>query len=160
GGHGDGEPADCGRRLSRALRRSQRLELRAARAGRLRARVLYDRQDRLHAADVRRGLMDLTAFKALTFDCYGTLIDWEGGILAGPKPWAAASGHKLTDDQILEAFGEAESACEVATPSKLYPGILADTMKALAKHWSISASEAQAAEFGRSVPRWPAFPDS
>lgn len=104
--------------------------------------------------------MDLRAFKALTFDCYGTLIDWESGILAELKPWVAASGLKLSDDQILEAYGEAESACEVATPSKIYPGILADTMRALAKHWSISASDAQAAEFGRSVPRWPAFPDS
>ncbi|HKX07020.1 MAG TPA: haloacid dehalogenase type II [Stellaceae bacterium] len=104
--------------------------------------------------------MNLRAFKALTFDCYGTLIDWEGGILAELKPWVSASGHKLTDDQILEAFGETESACELATPSKLYPGILADTFRALAKHWSISASDAQAAEFGRSVPRWPAFPDS
>lgn len=104
--------------------------------------------------------MDLQAFRALTFDCYGTLIDWESGILAELKPWVAASGHKFTDDQILEAFGEAESACEAATPSKIYPGILADTMRALAKHWGISASDAQAAEFGRSVPRWPAFPDS
>jgi len=104
--------------------------------------------------------LDLRAFKALTFDCYGTLIDWESGILAELKPWVAASGRTLTDDQILEAFGEAESAAEAATPSKIYPGILADTMRALAKHWRISANDAQAAEFGRSVPRWPAFPDS
>jgi len=104
--------------------------------------------------------MDLRAFKALTFDCYGTLIDWESGILAELKPWVAASGLKHTDDQILEAFGEAESGCEAATPSKVYPGILADTFRALSKHWGIPATDAQAAEFGRSVPRWPAFPDS
>lgn len=104
--------------------------------------------------------MDLRHFKALTFDCYGTLIDWESGILAELKPWVAASGLKLTDDQILETFGEAESACEAATPSKVYPGILADTIRALAKRWGISVSEAQGGEFGRSVPRWPAFPDS
>jgi 2-haloacid dehalogenase len=104
--------------------------------------------------------MDLRAFKALTFDCYGTLIDWESGILAELKPWVAASGCRVSDDQILEAFGEAESACESATPAKLYPDILADTMHALAKRWEIPATEAQAAGFGRSVPRWPAFPDS
>ena len=104
--------------------------------------------------------MDLRNFKALTFDCYGTLIDWESGILAELKPWVGASGLKLTDDQILEAFGEAESACEAATPSKVYPGILADTMRALAKRWKISATDAQTATFGGSVPRWPAFPDS
>jgi 2-haloacid dehalogenase len=104
--------------------------------------------------------MDLQGFKALTFDCYGTLIDWESGILAELKPWVAASGRALTDDQILEAFGEAESRCEVETPSKLYPGILADTFRALGQRWEISTSDKQAAEFGRSVPRWPAFPDS
>jgi 2-haloalkanoic acid dehalogenase type II len=104
--------------------------------------------------------MDLLSFKALTFDCYGTLIDWESGILAELKPWVAVSGLKLGDDQILEGFGEEESRCEVATPSKLYPGILADTFRALGRRWEIAASEAQAAEFGRSVPRWPAFADS
>jgi len=104
--------------------------------------------------------MDLRQFKALTFDCYGTLIDWERGILAELKPWVAASGRALTDDQILEGFGEAESAYEAATPSKLYPGILADTFRALGKRWEVPASEAQAAAFGNSVPRWPAFPDS
>jgi len=104
--------------------------------------------------------MNLLSFKALTFDCYGTLIDWENGILAELKPWVAASGRVLGDDQILEAFGEEESRCERATPAKLYPGILADTFGALARRWEIDASEAQAAEFGRSVPRWPAFPDS
>ena len=104
--------------------------------------------------------MNLLSFKALTFDCYGTLIDWESGILAELKPWVAASGRTLSDDQILEGFGEEESRCETATPSKLYPGILADTFCALGSRWGIAASEAQAAEFGRSVPRWPAFADS
>src|SRR5690349_16734958 len=84
--------------------------------------------------------MDLQGFKALTFDCYGTLIDWESGILAELKPWVATSGRTLSDDQILEAFGEAESRCEVETPSKLYPGILADTFRVLGQRWKISAS--------------------
>jgi 2-haloalkanoic acid dehalogenase type II len=104
--------------------------------------------------------MNLLSFKALTFDCYGTLIDWESGILAELKPWVAGSGRTLSDDQILEGFGEEESRCETATPSKLYPGILADTFRALGSRWEIPAGEAQAAEFGRSVPRWPAFADS
>jgi 2-haloacid dehalogenase len=104
--------------------------------------------------------MDLRQFKALTFDCYGTLIDWERGILAELKPWVAASGRALTDDQILEAFGEAESAAEAATPSKLYPSILADTFRALGQRWQIPASETQATTFGDSVPRWPTFSDS
>ena len=77
--------------------------------------------------------MNLADFSTLTFDCYGTLIDWESGILAELKPWVAAGGRTLTDDRILEAFGKEESRCEAATPSKLYPGILADTFRALGR---------------------------
>jgi 2-haloalkanoic acid dehalogenase type II len=88
------------------------------------------------------------------------LIDWESGILAELKPWVAAGGRTLSDDGILEAFGEEESRCEAATPSALYPEILAGTFRALGRRLEIPASDAQAAEFGRSVPRWPAFPDS
>ncbi len=54
GGDGDGQPADGGRRLSRAVRRAQRLELRHARAGSLRGRVLHDGQDGVHRALTRR----------------------------------------------------------------------------------------------------------
>jgi len=104
--------------------------------------------------------MKLTDFSTLTFDCYGTLIDWESGILTELKPWVAAGGRTLSDDQILEAFGEEESRCEAAAPSALYPEILATTFRALGRRLEIPASDAQATEFGRSVPRWPAFPDS
>jgi len=104
--------------------------------------------------------LQLTSFKALTFDCYGTLIDWESGILAELKPWLAPHGLGLTDDQVLEAFGAEESRIEAATPRKPYPEVLADTLRALGKRWNVSASDAAAAEFGRSVPRWPAFPDT
>jgi 2-haloacid dehalogenase len=65
--------------------------------------------------------MKLADFSTLTFDCYGTLIDWESGILAELKPWVAAGGRTLSDDRILEAFGEEESRREAATPSALYP---------------------------------------
>src|SRR5258708_10061499 len=99
--------------------------------------------------------MDLQSFKALTFDCYGTLIDWESGILAELKPWVATSGRALTDDQILEAFGEAESRCETETPSKLYPGILADTFRALGQRWQTPAGESQAAALTRALTRSP-----
>jgi 2-haloalkanoic acid dehalogenase type II len=102
--------------------------------------------------------MRLSAFDALTFDCYGTLIDWEQGILTELKPWAAPKG--LSDDAILEAFGAEESRCEAATPDKPYPGILADVYRALGKHWGLAVSEIGPIAFGGSVGRWPAFPDS
>lgn len=104
---------------------------------------------------------DLTKFTTLTFDCYGTLIDWERGILAELRPWVERNGRKdLDDNAILEAFGTTEAACETETPAKLYPDILADVLHRLAAKWSLKASAAEAAEFGQSVGRWPAFADS
>jgi 2-haloalkanoic acid dehalogenase type II len=102
--------------------------------------------------------MKLRDFDALTFDCYGTLIDWEQGILTELKAWAAPKG--LSDDAILETFGAEESRCEAATPDKPYPGILADVHRALAKRWGLSTNDVAPVAFGGSVGRWPAFPDS
>ncbi len=102
--------------------------------------------------------MNLREFDALSFDCYGTLIDWEQGILAELRPWAAPTG--LSDDAILEAFGEEESRAEAATPGKPYPGILADVYRALGRRWSRPVNEVTPIAFGGSVGRWPAFADS
>ena len=102
--------------------------------------------------------MRLHDFDALSFDCYGTLIDWETGILAELRPWAGAKG--LSDDAILEAFGEEEARCEAATPDKPYPAILADVHRALARRWGLPTNEVAPIAFGGSVGRWPAFPDS
>jgi 2-haloalkanoic acid dehalogenase type II len=104
---------------------------------------------------------DLTKFSTLTFDCYGTLIDWERGILAELRPWADRNGRKdLDDNTLLEAFGTTEAACEAETPSKRYPEILSEVHRRLAGQWDIKAEAAEAAEFGQSVGRWPAFADS
>ncbi len=102
----------------------------------------------------------LRDFKVLTFDCYGTLIDWETGILNELKPWAARHGLTLDDEPLLGAFAEEEAACERQTPKKLYPQLLESVLERLAERWSVALDEGEAAEFGRSVGRWPAFPDS
>jgi 2-haloalkanoic acid dehalogenase type II len=102
--------------------------------------------------------MRLADFDALTFDCYGTLIDWERGILAELRQWAAPTG--LSDDAILEAFGAAESSCEAATPDKPYPAVLADVYRALGRRWGLNMNEVAPIAFGGAVGRWPAFPDS
>src|SRR5262245_1082766 len=104
--------------------------------------------------------MKLTDFTTLTFDCYGTLIDWERGILAELRPWLARHGRSLPDDEVLEAFGAEETRCEAATPAALYPEILAGSLRALARRWEIPANDEEAIAFGASVGRWPAFADS
>ena len=104
---------------------------------------------------------DVTKFNTLTFDCYGTLIDWERGILAELRPWVDRNGHRdLDDNAILALFGSTEVTCEAETPDRLYPDILAEVHRRLADQWGIKANPAEAAEFGQSVGRWPAFADS
>lgn len=104
--------------------------------------------------------MRLSDFNTMTFDCYGTLIDWECGILAATKPWLAGQGVAKTDNAILEAFAHAESTQQRETPAMLYPELLAATLRRIANAWSLPLSEAEAAAFGNSVKDWPAFPDA
>jgi FMN phosphatase YigB (HAD superfamily) len=69
--------------------------------------------------------LDLTRYKALSFDCYGTLIDWETGIAAVLAPWAREHGLDLNDEDLLLAYADNEAAVERETPSALYPDVLA-----------------------------------
>jgi 2-haloalkanoic acid dehalogenase type II len=104
--------------------------------------------------------MKLGDFSALTFDCYGTLIDWERGLLDALAPWAARQGCGADDEQILAAFGEAEAAAQARAPQKPYPEILADVLQALAERWHVKADPEARKRFGASVGNWPAFADS
>ena len=65
--------------------------------------------------------MQLTDFSTLTFDCYGTLIDWEAGIVAALGPWSARHGLGLDDAALLDAFARAEGRQQGAAPGMLYP---------------------------------------
>jgi 2-haloalkanoic acid dehalogenase type II len=104
--------------------------------------------------------MKVTDFTTLTFDCYGSLIDWETGILAELGPWASQHGLRVSDEALLEAFGVVEAECERETPAVLYPGILARVLERLASRWGTTLRPGEADAFGSSVGRWPAFPDS
>ena len=104
--------------------------------------------------------MRLTDFNVLTFDCYGTLIDWESGILAAMRPMLAALGGKVADADALAAFARHESALQVAHPGLNYRKVLAEAYRGLAKDWGAQSSDAAAERFGNSVPDWPAFADS
>lgn len=104
--------------------------------------------------------MRLGDFRVLTFDCYGTLIDWETGILTVLRPWAASAGIAADETQLLASFGEAESAAEHARPGALYPDILRATLAGIAVQLGVKADAASADALGRSVGDWPAFPDS
>jgi 2-haloacid dehalogenase len=60
-------------------------------------------------------------YEALSFDCYGTLIDWESGIWNALQPWMSRTRCTADRETALVAFAEAESAGQLETPAKLYP---------------------------------------
>ena len=102
--------------------------------------------------------MRLSDFKVLTFDCYGTLIDWERGLTAAMAKLTAKAG--IGRDAALEAFADAEGAQQAATPGMRYSEVLARVYATLARRWGVPVTAAEAAAFGASVGDWPAFPDS
>jgi 2-haloacid dehalogenase len=104
--------------------------------------------------------MRLSDFKALTFDCYGTLIDWESGMLAALKPLTDRVARPLGRDAILAAHARHESAQQLQTPAKLYRDVLAIVYKRLGEEWGVPPSWEDCAAYGRSVGDWPAFPDT
>ena len=103
--------------------------------------------------------LDYAAFEALTFDCYGTLIDWETGILAGLRPTLAAGGAEPSDDEVLEVYGRIEAAAE-AGPYRRYREVLATCFREVCAQFGVAATDEAAEAFGGSVADWPAFPDS
>jgi 2-haloacid dehalogenase len=105
-------------------------------------------------------MLDLRRFRALTFDCYGTLIDWEKGILAFVSPLCRAQGRDWADAQILEAFAGIEHRHQEADPAALYPAILERSFLDLADHLGLRRDLEAARAFGASVPSWPPFPDT
>lgn len=104
--------------------------------------------------------MKLSDFKALTFDCYGTLIDWEGGMVEALKPLTSRMKQALPRDRILEAHARHESSQQAYTPAMKYSDLLAVVYKRLAEEWGLAASWDECQAYGNSVKDWPAFPDS
>ncbi|WP_321795858.1 haloacid dehalogenase type II [Caballeronia sp. J97] len=104
--------------------------------------------------------MKLTDFDTLTFDCYGTLIDWETGIFEGLRPLLDRVRPALTRDQVLEAHARHESSQQKYTPGKRYQELLAIVYMRLAEEWCVSFTQEECIAYGRSIRDWPAFPDS
>ena len=104
--------------------------------------------------------MRLADFDALSFDCYGTLIDWEAGIAAVLRRWAEAHDVAMSDEELLTAYAAQEAEAEQAHPTDRYPLILARSMRSLGAQLGVPVSDAESESLGVSVPDWPAFPDS
>ena len=111
--------------------------------------------------------MQLADIRLLSFDCYGTLIDWELGITETVSGLAAVHGVHPTDAEILSQFASHETHVQDANPTWTYPVILAETWRRMATSMGLPDSlthpaqcERDAQAFASSVPNWPAFDDS
>ena len=104
--------------------------------------------------------MKLEGKTTLTFDCYGTLIDWETGIWDGFQQLLQANNSALTRENCLEAFAEIESTIQTNQPDMLYPKVLSLTHQTFAKRFDLRTTPKLNRRFGDFVRFWPAFRDS
>ncbi len=104
--------------------------------------------------------MKLSDFKVLAFDVYGTLIDWETGMVTALKPLTDKVSKSLTRDDILQAHAYHESTAQRWTPDKKYYDLLAVVYRRLAEEWGIVVTWEDCQAYGLSVRQWPAFDDS
>lgn len=104
-------------------------------------------------------MRDLDQYTHLMFDCYGTLIDWERGILAALRPVLARHGVERSDDQLLELYGELEAAAEAATYQR-YSVVLTTVLAGIADRLGFTLEPGAEDALARSVADWPPFPDT
>ncbi len=96
----------------------------------------------------------------LSFDCYGTLIDWEGGIWTALQPLITSNSSAITRAQGLSLFAAIENEIQAAEPTMPYHHILKEVHRRFAKEEQLKTSTDLDQIFGQSVAFWPAFPDS
>ena len=104
-------------------------------------------------------MLDFNRFQAITFDCYGTLIDWESGIFAALKPILSAHGKPVSDSQLLELYAEFEASAEEGE-YRTYRAVLQSVVRAFGKHLVFNPSELEIRSLPDSVSHWKPFPDT
>jgi 2-haloacid dehalogenase len=103
--------------------------------------------------------MDFSTFTTISFDCYGTLIDWEAGILPALRGVLAAHGQSLPDAALLELYGEFEAQAE-AGPYQSYRNVLESVVRQFGERCGFHPSSPELRSLHESVPAWPPFPDT
>ena len=112
----------------------------------------------------RKVIMPTTALKwsdikVLTFDCYGTLIDWEEGILSAVSPVLRAHDVYATDAEVLELYAELESQAEQG-PFRNYKSVLRLVMDGFATRLHFPLKDVERNCLVESLKRWMPFPDT
>jgi 2-haloacid dehalogenase len=103
--------------------------------------------------------MAFESIRLITFDCYGTLIDWEQGMLAALRPLFSRDGHQVPDAQLLELYGEIEAELE-SGPYLPYRQILAKTVQEIGRRVNVNVSVSEGQVFADSITDWKPFADT
>ncbi len=103
--------------------------------------------------------MDFSSVRLITFDCYGTLIDWETGMLAAMRPLFSRNGRRISDAQILEQYGEAELELE-SGPYLRYREVLSRAVREVGSRLGVTVSDVAGRSFAESLTQWQPFPDT
>jgi 2-haloacid dehalogenase len=104
-------------------------------------------------------MLDFSRFKFITFDCYGTLIDWETGILSCLRPLLEKRGAQLSDDELLRLYGELEAAAE-AGEYHSYRDVLREVVRGFGQRLGFEASALEQDSLPSSIATWMPFPDT
>jgi 2-haloacid dehalogenase len=104
-------------------------------------------------------MLDFSRFRVLTFDCYGTLVDWETGIFSAVRPILAAHGKHVPDDEVLRLYGELEADAEAGEYCS-YREVLQDVVKGFGQRLRFAPSASEISSLPDSVGLWQPFPDT
>ncbi|WP_180900310.1 HAD-IA family hydrolase [Martelella soudanensis] len=105
-------------------------------------------------------MLRLSDFDAVTFDVYGTLIDWEPSIVAFLTGWAGKAGVKADGEELIMAFDRARAEIQKERPAHLYPEVLRRCFDRISAEFGVPADAAQREAFSRTPHDWPAYSDA
>lgn len=104
--------------------------------------------------------LNLSDFDAMTFDVYGTLIDWEPSIIAFLSDWSARNGVTASGPDLLMAFDRARAEIQKERPAHLYPDVLRRCFERICGEFGVAVEAGDREAFAMSPHQWPAYPDS
>jgi len=104
-------------------------------------------------------MLDFTRFQVLTFDCYGTMIDWETGIFSALRPILAAHNKSIPDSALLQLYSELEAAAEQGEYLR-YRDVLQSVVRGFGERLGFSPTAAEVRSLPESLANWPPFPDT
>jgi 2-haloacid dehalogenase len=104
--------------------------------------------------------LSLADFDAVTFDVYGTLIDWEPAIIDFLRRWADRNAISSPPRDLLMAFDRARAEIQKERPAHLYPDVLRRCFDRICAVFAVAADPVEREAFAATPHQWPVYPDS